>query len=67
MQIVRKMEVTAYKQPPTECMVELEFDEERALRFMAEAALRNKSKKTRMGWVTVRVRPTQAALARGAK
>lgn len=42
MQVTRKMVLKAYKRPECECMVELEFDLERCLRYMAETAYRNK-------------------------
>lgn len=59
MQVTRKMVLTAYKQPATECMVELEFDLERAIRYLGEKALRNKSKRARLGYMKVVVRPTE--------
>ena len=58
MEIVRKMLVPTYKAEPTELMVELEFDLERCLKHMAEQAWRNKSRRSKFGYVKVRVYPT---------
>lgn len=59
MQIVRKMKTN----DGDEIVAELEFDEERALRYLANKAWRNKTKRTKLSFIKVAVRPTQAALA----
>lgn len=62
MQIVRKMMVRTGRHDTreVECMVEMDFDQESTLRYCAEVALRNRTKRTKYGPVTVRVRPTIA-------
>lgn len=42
---------------PTECVVELDVDLDRAMFNMGHTAWRNKSKKSRFGYCTVTVRP----------
>jgi hypothetical protein len=58
MEIVRKMLIPTKNAEPTECMVELDFDVERCMKYMAEVAWRNKSKRSKFGYVKVRVYPT---------
>lgn len=67
MQTARKMVLSGYKMPTMECMVEFEFDLERAIRILAERAYVNKSKKTKCGLMTVKVRPTTAAKEKAAE
>ena len=63
MEVTRKMMLKAYRKPECECMVELTFDLEHCLKYMAEKAYANKSKKTKFGHVTVKVRPTERGKA----
>jgi hypothetical protein len=57
--LVRRMPVDrTYPNPPVECMVELDIDEDKLFR-LASKALRNKTKRTKQFGIELRVRPTK--------
>lgn len=63
--IVRRMAVKKnYLTPPVECMVELDIDEDSLFR-LASKALSNKSKRTRLFGIELRVRPIKEEVANG--
>jgi hypothetical protein len=66
MNITRKLMLEVYKQPPTECMVEMEIDLETLAQRLGNSAWRNKSKKSSAmnGAISVRVRQTIASQAK---
>jgi hypothetical protein len=55
-----------YKEPPTECMVEMQIDVEQLLQRLGNSAWRNKSNKSSAmnGAVIVRVRETMESRAK---
>jgi hypothetical protein len=63
--IVKKLQLAAWKQPTTECMVEIEIDENRLAHQLGNKAWRNKSRSTRTVWglITCKVRPTVKEIA----
>jgi len=61
MNVTRKLLLQSrYKDPPTECMVEMQIDVEQLLQRLGNSAWRNKSKKSGAmnGAIIVRVRET---------
>jgi len=65
MEYVRKVMLKPrWNSEEVECLVEIEFDLEGAMLYLGERALRNKSKKARLGYVKASVRLTQAQQAR---
>ena len=50
------MLIPTYKAEPTECTVELDFEVDRALKVMAERAWNSKGKRSKFGFVKVKVR-----------